>query len=167
MALQATQGVQRILLFRILGDEEAATKIALQTSHELTSSLDVDTEATKDVTISTDGQIEQEISSSFILATGDDSLDTLKEAHEQKKLVELWDVDMNEENKQDDKYKATYFQAKITDVSESADVDGAVEVDLDFMVVGGIGQRGYTAVTQDQEEVIQYVFAEATAKATA
>lgn len=161
MALEATQGVKRILLYRVLGEFDDATKIALQTSHELTSSLDIETEATKDFVVSTDGQIEQEISSSFILATGDDSLDTLKEAHEQKGIVELWDVDITEENKQDDKYKATYFQAKITDISESADVEGAVEVDIDFTVVGGIGQRGYTSVTDEQEEVIQYVFEEA------
>lgn len=163
MVLKETQGVKRVLLYRILNDTDDATKIALQTSHELTSSLDIDTEATKDIMISTDGQIEQEISSSFFLATGDDSLDTLKEAQEEKKIVELWDVDLSEDNKEGDKYKSTYFQAKITEVAETADVEGAVEVDIDFMVVGGIGQRGYTAVSEDQEEVIQYAFREAVA----
>lgn len=162
MALEAVAGVKRILLYRVYGDTSDATKIALQTEHDASSSLDITNEATKDGNVESEGQIEQEVSSTFILSAGDDALDILKDAQENGDIVELWDIDSNETNQNEDgKYKATYYRVKISEITETAGVDESVSVDVTYTVVGGIGQRGYTAVTDDQEEVIQYVFAEA------
>ena len=160
---EMVNGVKRFLLYRVYGDDADGLKIALQEEHEVSSSRDTDTKSTKDGGYVILGDVEQEISATTYMAVGDEMLDKLKEAQEQGKLVELWDVDVNEENKNDDgKYKATYYQTYLSEVTETAPSDDGLEVELTFNSTGGIGQRGYTALNAEQERIAQYLFTEAT-----
>ena len=62
--LTAVQGIDVILLFRILKDAEKdpATKLAFQTEHELTESSSTEATATKDGPINPSATSETEIS---------------------------------------------------------------------------------------------------------
>lgn len=155
---ETAQGKNRFILYNILGDSNDAIKIAYQTNHETSSTVDVDKEPTKDGIVISTGQIEQTIDVSTYLSTGSDDIDKLKDAHEQDKVVELWDIDSNKDKT--GQYPATYYQAYLTEISESSESEGAIEVDLTFEVLG-YGKRGMTAVSAEQEEVIQYAFKEA------
>lgn len=155
---ETAQGKNRFILYNILGESKDAIKIAYQTNHETSSSLDVDKEPTKDGIVISTGQIEQSIDVTTYLSTGSDDIDRLKDAHEQDKVIEVWDIDSNKN--ETNKYPATYYQAYLTEISESSESEGAVEVDLTFEVLG-VGQRGMTTVNAEQQAVIQYAFKEA------
>lgn len=154
---QSVQGINKFLLYRFLKEAKMkpATKIALQTEHETSSSRDVNSTQTKDGAIRTLGQIEQEVTATTYLSTTDE-VDKLKEAHENGDIVELWDI-LAEAPDESQKYKATYYQAYISEVSESAPTDDGVEVSLTFAVIGK-GKRGKTSLTEAQAEVLDYVF---------
>ncbi|HFI0463821.1 TPA: phage major tail protein, TP901-1 family [Streptococcus suis] len=161
----AVQGIKKFLLWRLLKDAATAAgaKIALQTEHETSSSKDSNATQTKDGVIRSNSSAEQEVTATVLLSTSDE-VDRLKQAHEQDEIVELWDV-IAEAPDTDGKYKATYYQSTISEISESAPTDDGVEVSLTF-AVNGVGQRGRTSLTAAQEEVLQYLFVEATAGTT-
>lgn len=154
---KTSQGKNRFILYNILGESTDAVKIAYQTNHEVSSSMDVEKEPTKDGVIVSTGQIEQSITVTSFISTETDDIIKLKEAHEDGKTIEIWDIDSNKD--ETGEYPATYYQAYLTEISESADAEGAIEVSLTFEVQG-VGKRGMTAVSEEQEEVIQYVFKE-------
>ncbi|AXY24906.1 phage major tail protein, TP901-1 family [Suicoccus acidiformans] len=158
--VQTVQGMAKFLLMRILGEDGDATKIANQTTHSTSSSRDVNSQSTKDGTKRTLGAVEQEIEASVLLSTNDD-VDKLKEAHEEGKIVELWDINSVVKNVEG-KYKATYYQGYISDIEDEAPSDDGIEVSITF-AIEGVGQRGYTALSVAQEAVIQYAFVEAVA----
>ena len=62
------------------------------------------------------------------------------------------------------KYKATYYQAYVSEFTPSAAAEDNVELSLSF-AVNGIGQDGYATLTEDQAAVVQYTFKD-TVKAT-
>lgn len=156
---ETIQGISQFLLYRILGDNNEATKIAQQTSHSVSSSRDVNPTATKDGTKRTLGVIEQEIEATVLLSTATD-VDKLKEAHEQGKKVELWDITSVVKNTAG-KYAATYYQGLISEISSEAPTDDGIEVSITF-AIEGVGKRGYTALSAAQEAVLDYAFIEAT-----
>ncbi|CRH92947.1 phage major tail protein%2C TP901-1 family [Chlamydia trachomatis] len=157
----AVQGVKKVLLWRSLKDaaKGAGAKIALQTEHETTSSRDVKSQQTKDGVIRTLGQVEQEIKAKTYLSTTDE-VEKLEAAHEDGEIIEVWDVQIDKPTS-DSKYKATYYQAYIGEISKSAPTDDGIEVSLTFNVIG-VGKRGKTALSKNQQEVVDYLFVEAT-----
>lgn len=160
--LKSVQGIKKFILWRYLEDaiNKPGTKIALQTEHEITSTRDLNSTSTKDGTRKSLGAIEQEIALTFYLAHSDE-LDRLKDAQEQGKVVEIWDVIAEEPDEQGE-YKATYFQAYISEIGEAAPTDDGVEVSV-TLGVEGYGKRGRTPLTAEQEEVMDYIFVKATA----
>lgn len=155
---ETAQGKNRFILYGIVEEDTGGVKIAYQTNHDTSSSMEVSKEPTKDGIIVSTGQIEQSINVTTYLSNEDGDIDNLKDAHEEAKLIELWDIDSNKDD--DGKYPATYYQAYLTEITETAEAEGAVEVELTFEVTG-IGKRGLTDLSAEQEEVIQYVFKEA------
>lgn len=156
--VKTVAGEKQFLLYRILGDNTEATKIAQQTNHDVSSSRDANANATKDGTSRSLGAVEQEVEAEVYLTTADD-VNKLKEAHEQGKVVELWDITALKKN-EEGKYAATYYQGYITEISASAPTDDNVSVSISF-AVEGIGKRGYTALSEAQEAVLDYAFVEA------
>lgn len=152
------QGMHQFLLYRIYGEKSDAVKIAQQTSHSVSSSRDVETTATKDGTKRMLGNIEQEIEADVLLSRTQD-VDNLKEAQEQGKRVELWDINSMIKN-EDGKFGATYYQGYVSEISAEAPTDEGVEVSITF-AIEGYGKRGYTSLSEAQEKVLDYAFTEA------
>lgn len=162
--MEAVQGIDRILLFRILKNQEKATasKLAFQTEHEVSKSRDVDTTATKDGNIQSLGELETEISVTSILAKGDEFADEMEDAFDNGEVIEIWDIDRTAKGT-GDKYKATYYQAYMTDFSQSPNAEDDVEMSMDFSI-NGKGQKGEATLTEEQADVVQYVFQDTTKK---
>lgn len=162
---EAKKGIDVILLYRILKMEksEAAWKMAFQTEHTNGKSRDADSTATKDGPIQNMSAIEYDFSATSIVAVGDKHVDELDEAFDNEELVEIWEIDKSEKGAGDeiDKYKATYFQGYLSSFSKSPNSEDSVELELEF-AINGIGQKGYATLTDEQAEVVAYVFKDTT-----
>lgn len=163
---QALQGVKSFLAYRVLGETADAVKLAYQTEHEASSSKDISTEPTKDGGVATIGMTEQEVSATSYLSDDLADYNRLKQAHNNDEIIELWDL-MVAKADTEGKYPATYYQAYLSEITKTAPSDGAIEVEMTFVVTGGIGQDGQTALSEDVEKVIQFAFTEATVQAEA
>lgn len=160
--LTAVQGIDVILLFRILkqATENAATKLAFQTEHELTESSDTESTATKDGPVNGNGTSETEISCTSILARNDKMVKDLRQARRDGDIIEIWEVDVKDKD-QEGKYGATYFRGKVSKFSKKPAAEGLTEVSLTFKI-DGEGQDGRATLTAEQEEVVQYQFEDTT-----
>lgn len=159
---EAVKGINQILLFRVLSDAatKTGTKLAFQTEHEVTESKDSDSVATKDGSISIPGALETEISCTSILAKEDVMIKSLRDAMRANKLVEIWDIDKTAEGVAG-KFPATYYQGYVTEYSKTPGAEDLVEVSLSF-AINGEGQDGEATLTDEQAEVVQYVFKDTT-----
>ncbi|WP_018659910.1 phage major tail protein, TP901-1 family [Allofustis seminis] len=162
--METVKGIDRILLFRLLSQngEKDASKLAYQTEHEISSSVDVDSYATKDGRVQSAGQAEITISATSVLAKNDKLVDDLWDAHLKNEIVEIWDIDRSAEATSG-KFKATYYQGYITDYSQNPNAEDDIELSLEF-VINGTGARGEATLSEEQAKVVQYVFEDTTAK---
>lgn len=165
MGLEAQQGVDIILLYRLLKDEkqQAAWKLAFQTEHEVGLSRDSNSEPTKDGAVQSLSQLEYSFSATSIVSVGDKHIKELRQALIDGDLLEIWEINKAEKGTGDnaDKYAATYYQGFITEFSQTANTEDAVELSLEF-AINGIGQEGFATLTDDQAEVVQYNFKDTT-----
>ena len=141
--LTAKQGKDIILLYRLLSKatKEAAWKLAFQTEHSNEKTRDYNTTATKDGTIGSLAAIEYSLSATSIAANGDPHLDEIDKA----------------EKGSDGKYKAKYLRAYLTSFSYEPNSEDALELSLEFGVFGK-PQKGQATLTEEQANVVQYVF---------
>ena len=141
--LIAKQGKDIILLYRLLSKatKEAAWKLAFQTEHSNEKTRDYNTTATKDGTIGSLAAIEYSLSATSIAANGDPHLDEIDKA----------------EKGSDGKYKAKYLRAYLTSFSYEPNSEDALELSLEFGVFGK-PQKGQATLTEEQANVVQYVF---------
>jgi TP901-1 family phage major tail protein len=162
MYAEAVHGKRLVYLYRVLGDAatENATGLAFVTENERTKSKDSDSTATKDGPILTPGEVEQEITSTSILAKGDTMIGKLEDALDGNKIVEVWEANLDEPaGEGSNKFKGRYMQGYLTEVSLSASAEDYVEVSLTFGI-NGAGVKGDVTVTAEQQEVAAYVFAD-------
>jgi len=167
--LTAKQGKDVILLYRLLSKatEEAAWKLAFQTEHKNEKSRDYNTTATKDGPIGALAEVEYKFSATSIAANGDPHLDEMDQAFDDASIVEVWEIDKAEKGKEpttQDKYKAKYLRAYLTSFSYEPNSEDALELSMEFGVFGK-PQKGYATLTDEQADVVQYVFKD-TAKQT-
>ena len=160
--LVAKQGKNIILLYRLLNKatEEAAWKLAFQTEHSSEKTRDYNTTATKDGPIGALAEVEYSLSATSIAATGDAHLDELDEAFDNGDIIEIWEIDKEEKGTEDetkDKYKAKYLRANLTSFSYEPNSEDALELSLELCVFGR-PQKGYATLTQEQADVVQYIF---------
>lgn len=164
---EAVQGIDVILLFRLLKDAGTATgaKLAFQTEHEVSETRDSDSLATKDGAIVTPQALETEISCTSIMAKDDEMVKMLRDAQRNGETVEIWEIDRSqpESGVSTNKYKATYYQGKVTEWTKNPTAEDALELSLTFAVEGE-GQDGYATLTADQATVVQYAFQDTVAK---
>lgn len=162
MALEAVLGKDIVLLFRILKEAttNAATKLAFQTEHETNEKSESESVATKDGSVNTTGTSTTEMSCTSILARNDDTIEKLRKARREGDLIEIWEVDTMNKDKEE-KYSSIYYRGKVTEFSKKPAVDGAVEVSLSFSI-NGDGVPGQATLTKEQETVIQYEFQDTT-----
>lgn len=161
---EAITGKNRIILLRALSAQgtENAGRLTFQTEHEKSSSRDSESTATKDGNINALSEEAVEFSISTLLAQEDATRDKIEVAYHKGELVEIWDINRTAPAPESDtenagKYPATYYQGYITEWNESAPVDGNVELSLS-LVINGAGVKGFTELSQEQEEVAMYDF---------
>ncbi|ARD99480.1 phage major tail protein, TP901-1 family [Lactococcus lactis] len=156
--LTAKQGKDIILLYRLLSKatKEAAWKLAFQTEHSNEKTRDYNTTATKDGTIGSLAAIEYSLSATSIAANGDPHLDEMDKAFDDGEIIEVWEIDKAEKGS-DGKYKAKYLRAYLTSFSYEPNSEDALELSLEFGVFGK-PQKGQATLTEEQANVVQYVF---------
>lgn len=169
--VRALRGVNMIMLMRPLSlqSKEDAGRLAFQTTHDVSSSRAADTTQTKDGNIVSLGAEEVSISLSSIMAQKDETREKLKAAYSNPdgEIVEFWKIDKTVPMPTGDtnagKFPATYYQGYITEWSESAPADGAIEMSL-TAEINGSGVEGFATLTEDQKIVVQYKFVDTTAQ---
>ncbi|WP_270745040.1 phage major tail protein, TP901-1 family [Lactococcus petauri] len=159
--LVAKQGKNIILLYRLLkkAKDEAAWKLAFQTDHSSEKTRDYNTTPTKDGPVGALAEVEYSLSATSIAADGDSHIDEMDDAFDNGDIVEVWEIDKAEKGTGDnaDKYKAKYLRAHLTSFSYEPNSEDALELSLEFGVFGK-PQKGYATLTDDQADVVQYVF---------
>lgn len=168
--LVAKQGKNIILLYRLLtkAKEEAAWKLAFQTEHSSEKTRDYNTTPTKDGPVGALAEAEYTLSATSIAADGDSHIDEMDDAFDNGDIVEVWEIDKAEKGTGDnsEKYKAKYLRAHLTSFSYEPNSEDALELSLEFGVFGK-PQKGYATLTDEQAEVVQYVFKDTTKEAEA
>ncbi len=156
--LTAKQGKDIILLYRLLSKatKEAAWKLAFQTEHSNEKTRDYNTTATKDGPVGALAEVEYSLSATSIAANGDPHLDEMDKAFDDGEIIEVWEIDKAEKGS-DGKYKAKYLRAYLTSFSYEPNSEDALELSLEFGVFGK-PQKGQATLTEEQANVVQYVF---------
>lgn len=156
--LTAKQGKDIILLYRVLSkaSTEAAWKLAFQTEHSNEKTRDYNTTATKDGPVGALAEVEYSLSATSIAANGDPHLDEMDKAFDDGEIIEVWEID-KAEKASDGKYKAKYLRAYLTSFSYEPNSEDALELSLEFGVFGK-PQKGQATLTEEQANVVQYVF---------
>lgn len=160
---EAVAGKKIIYLYRIKekSASDDAVGLAFTTENERTKSKDADSTATKDGNVRTPGTVEVEITASSLLKRGDTFIDDLEDALDNDKLMEIWEVNLEEKgtNTNSGKYKAKYFQGYLTEIDQTSSAEDNVELSLTFGINGN-GVSGYATVSEEQMEIATYVFAD-------
>ena len=156
--LTAKQGKDIILLYRVLSkaSKEAAWKLAFQTEHSNEKTRYYNTTATKDGIIGSLAAIEYSLSATSIAANGDPHLGEMDDAMDNGDIIEVWEIDKAEKGS-DGKYKAKYLRAYLTSFSYEPNSEDALELSMEFGVFGK-PQKGNATLTEEQANVVQYVF---------
>ncbi len=162
--MSAIQGKRIIYLYRILKDTatDDATALAFTTENERTKSRDADTTETKDGPIRTPGALETEITTTAIFSSESDEMITkLEKAVDDSEKVEIWEVNLDKPGTSDNvgKFAAKYFQGYVTEFGSTSSAEDHAEASLTFGIEG-TGADGYATVSDEQQEIASYVFAD-------
>lgn len=164
MFAEGVQGSRIVYLYRIAKD--AATSdgavLAFVTENGRTKSKESESTITKDGPISTPGAVEQEITSTSILAKGDEMVEKLEDALDNGDLIEIWEANLDEpvEGGQN-KFKGRYFQGYLTEFEKTSSSEEHVELSHTF-AINGAGVKGDVTVSAEQQEVAAYAFKDTT-----
>lgn len=153
------QGKNKILLFRRLADEtnEDAVKLVFQTDHTFAYSRELDRIVTKDGVVVKVGELETEVSIEALQSKKDETYDMLQDAAIKGEKLELWEVNIDEDVKEDDKYPAVYCQGYLDSWETNASAEDEAEISSNF-IVEMEPQFGMATLTEEQEEAVQYAF---------
>lgn len=159
-AKEMQQGKNKILLFRVLKDEETkdAAKLVFQTDHTFNYSRSLDKILTKDGTVIKVGELETEVSIEAIQAKEDPVGDMLRDSVLKGQKLELWEVNVDEDLKgEDDKYPAIYVQGYLESWESNANVEDESTISTTFQVEME-PQFGEATLTAEQQKAVQYAF---------
>lgn len=157
---EAVRGNRIVYLYRI--HKNAATTdgatLAFVTENSRTKSKESESTVTKDGSITTPGAIEQEISSTSILAAGSELVEQLEDALDNGELLDIWEANLDEPATDGgNKFKGRYFQGYITELEQSSSAEDFVELSHTF-AINGAGVKGDVTVSAEQQEMANYVF---------
>jgi len=151
-------GKDKILLFRLLGDTDPATKLAFQTTHTFTFSPDREIIKTKDGDVTRNNGTGTEVSIEAIQKRGDKLLGMLTVAAIEDLTVEVWEVTVDEGLKDEaGAYPAVYARGKLDSWELPAGAEEEATV-TSTLTVEGKPKFGYTPLTADQEAAVDYAF---------
>lgn len=163
MERKPISGKRIVYLYRLLKEAatEDATAIAFTTENSRSKSKDADSTATKDGAVRTPGTPETELSAASLLTQGDAMIGKLEKALDNDELIEIWEVNLDEKGTGDnaEKFKATYYQGYLTELELSSNSEDYAEVSMTYGINGN-GAEGYATVSEEQQEIAQYVFAD-------
>ena len=159
---EALKGVKQILVFRLLENKskESAQKLLFQVEHNNDMSADADATTTKDGNLNNEGAMEEEFSVSSILALGDETAEMLEEAMRERKKVELWEINTQDEV-DENKFHGKYMQGLLTEFTRNANAEDYVELEFTYKV-DLVPQKGACTLTDEQVSVVQYPFRDTT-----
>lgn len=160
MFAEAVSGKKIVYLYRVKEDAatDDGTNIAFVTDNSRSISVDNDTVTTKDGTIHTPGDPEIEIESTSILSKTDTIISKLEAAMLENKLLQIWEANLDAPvTGEDDKFDGVYYEGYLTSFEKSSSAENYVECSLTFSI-NGKGAPGEVTVTQEQQEVADYVF---------
>lgn len=158
---KAVDGKQIIYLFRVLGDKNPATAMAFTTENERSKSNENEVIQTKDGGISMP-QIETEISTTAILAVGDDLADRLETAMDEGAKIEVWEANLAEKGTGENTFKGRYFQGYLNEFTLTSSAEEHAEYECTF-AISGAGVKGDVTVTAEQQEAANYTFTDTVA----
>lgn len=159
---EAVSGKKIVYLYRILSKAATSDAVALAftTENSRTKSKDADSTETKDGPIRTPGAAEVEITATSILAKGDTLIDELEKAMDDNEIIEVWEANLEEPvGGESNKFKGKYFQGYLTEYEKTSSAEDFVECSLTFGI-NGSGVDGEVTVTEAQQEIAAYVFAD-------
>jgi TP901-1 family phage major tail protein len=159
---EGVRGNRIVYLFRIAKESATAdgVTLAFATENTRTKSKESESTVTKDGSITTPGAVEQEVSSTSILAKGDEMVEKLEDALDNGELIEIWEANLDEPvGDGSNKFKGRYMQGYLTEVEISSSAEDFVELSHTF-AINGAGVRGDVTVSAEQQEMANYVFAD-------
>lgn len=159
---EAVQGKRMVYLYRL--HKDAATTdgatLAFVTENSRSKSKESESTVTKDGSITTPGAIEQEITSTSLLAKDSEMVEKLEDALDNGDLLDIWEANLDEPATEgSNKFKGRYFQGYLTEFEKTSSAEEFVEVSHTF-AINGAGVRGDVTVTAEQQEMANYVFAD-------
>lgn len=153
----ALQGIDTLLFARKLSEagKTAGQLIPYQTSLKFDPQRKSDSNATKSGSVTTSSSIETDLEVEFInnwSKIADQLTDSLMDGDK----MEFWIIYRKRVNA-DGKYYAIYMRGTVSEDSQSADPDDTNNRDTTISV-DGTPQRGWTALTDDQQQQVAYIF---------
>lgn len=163
-------GKDKILMFRKLADASkgAAARLALQTSHEIGETREIEVTQTKDGAITTAGGLETVISIEAI-STRDAVNKMLHDAVVNGDVLEIWEIDFGAEPVTSGvepnlvtQYPAKYGQGMLNSWTLPDDVESHETISTEF-TVSGVLQEGLATISDAQAAQVIYAFRDVTA----
>ena len=161
--MEAVKGMRVIYKYRLLEEasKKAAWLLAFTTENETSTSVDSDSTATKDGPIRTPGAPEIEITATSIMAKGDKTYKTIRDAMLANKLFEIWEIDLDDPDSTAGKYAGIYYQGYCTECNRTVNAEDMAEISLTFGI-NGIGAEGSCTVSDEEITQSSYVFKDTT-----
>lgn len=154
-------GKDRILMFRKLGDKNAAAKLALQTEHSWNYERSNEATKTKDGAVVSDGGLEVTLQIEAV-ASRDGLNKMLLDSVLNGDKLEVWDIDLAGVKDKSGKYPAKYAQGSLSNWEVPANVEELATISTE-MAIDGKPVDGYATLTAEQQEAIRYAFQDTTA----
>lgn len=159
-------GKNRVLLFRkydATAEGTDAAMLVFQTEHTFTYNRELDRIQTKSGTVVKVGGLEAEVSIDAIQAKEDPTALILEESVINGTKMELWEVTIDEDLKDEDgKYPAVYARGYLDSWETGSNVEDESTVSSTF-IVEKVPQKGFTEVSVEIINAAQYAFEEAIA----
>lgn len=151
------QGIDVVAFARKKSQEKSVSGqlIPWQTGLSFDPSRDVDTNATKDGSVTTTASIETDLEVDFTNNTSAIA-DAMWDSLFDEEMLEVWVVYRKRRNAEG-KYFAWYMQATVQEDSNDNDSDDNSNREITF-AVNGVPKRGWITLTDEQQEEIDYVF---------
>ena len=129
------EGVDMVVFAKLQSEDVDGKRLVLQTDGELSEKMKTDTEVTKDGSLVNAKGLESELSCTTFVDRASDQYKWLTEAFRDKKLFDLWLVDMKS-TVSVSKKSAQYFQAIISEKKDKLEADSKMEVEVTFTIQG-------------------------------
>lgn len=160
----AIQGKQKILMFRKYEEEPSGdgAKLALQTSHTITSTRSTTQTNTKDGAVAMSQGLQQSIAIEAI-STRDEVNFLLEQSVEQGFMLEVWEIDtgrfVEDEVAGTSGYMARYGRGYLDSWTTPDSVDGFETISTNMAISGAL-VMGIEPLYEDQENEIRYAYRE-------